>query len=72
MMARTASEEDNKRIIMDLDVVLKSYDFPYIVRCVGYFIRVNFKETQSKKLIVWCPHSVWSIYLYGINVIMLR
>jgi len=39
IMARTASEEDNKRIIMDLDVVLKSYDFPYIVRCVGYFIR---------------------------------
>ena len=40
-MPWTASEEDNKRIIMDLDVVLKSHDFPYIVRCLGYFIRVS-------------------------------
>lgn len=41
IMPWTSSEEDNKRIIMDLDVVLKSYDFPYIVRCLGYFIRVR-------------------------------
>ena len=37
-MHRTASEEENKRIIMDLDVIIKSYNFPYIVRCLGYFI----------------------------------
>ncbi|CAF3181296.1 unnamed protein product [Rotaria sp. Silwood2] len=38
IMHRTASEEENKRIIMDLDVIIKSYNFPYIVRCIGYFI----------------------------------
>ncbi len=30
--------EENKRIIMDLDVVLKSHDCAYIVKCLGYFI----------------------------------
>jgi len=39
-MQRTASEEDNKRIIMDIDVLVKSFNFPYIVRCLGYFIRI--------------------------------
>jgi hypothetical protein len=38
-MSRTASDEENKRIIMDLDVLVKSFNFPYIVRCLGYFIR---------------------------------
>ncbi|CAF5092871.1 unnamed protein product, partial [Rotaria sp. Silwood1] len=38
IMHRTASDEENRRIIMDLDVIIKSYNFPYIVRCVGYFI----------------------------------
>jgi hypothetical protein len=38
-MHRSASDEENKRIIMDLDVLVKSYNFPYIVRCLGYFIR---------------------------------
>ncbi|GAB0092978.1 dual specificity mitogen-activated protein kinase kinase hemipterous [Sergentomyia squamirostris] len=37
-MRRTGNEEENKRIIMDLDVVLKSHDCPYIVRCLGCFI----------------------------------
>ncbi|CAF0804432.1 unnamed protein product [Adineta ricciae] len=39
VMSRTASDEDNKRIIMDLDVLVKSHNFPHIVRCIGYFIR---------------------------------
>jgi mitogen-activated protein kinase kinase 7 len=38
VMHRSASDEENKRIIMDLDVLVKSYNFPYIVRCLGYFI----------------------------------
>jgi mitogen-activated protein kinase kinase 7 len=38
IMHRTASDEENKRIIMDLDVIIKSYNFPYIVKCMGYFI----------------------------------
>ena len=47
-MPRTASDEDNKRIIMDLDVLVKSYNFPHIVRCLGYFIRqVGLKEERE-------------------------
>ncbi|CAG7836292.1 unnamed protein product [Allacma fusca] len=32
------SKDENKRIIMDLQVVLKSHDCPYIVNCLGCFI----------------------------------
>ena len=47
IMHRTTSDEENKRIIMDLDVIIKSYNFPYIVRCVGYFINsVRKKKTM--------------------------
>ncbi|XP_070165430.1 dual specificity mitogen-activated protein kinase kinase hemipterous isoform X1 [Polyergus mexicanus] len=37
-MRRSGNTEENKRIIMDLDVVLKSHDCPYIVQCLGCFI----------------------------------
>lgn len=37
-MRRSGNREENKRIIMDLDVVLKSHDCQYIVRCLGCFI----------------------------------
>lgn len=37
-MRRTGNSEENKRILMDLDIVLKSHDCPYIVQCLGYFI----------------------------------
>ncbi|XP_050417278.1 dual specificity mitogen-activated protein kinase kinase 7 [Patella vulgata] len=37
-MRRSGNREENKRIIMDLDVVLKSHDCPYIVQCIGTFI----------------------------------
>lgn len=37
-MRRTGNNEENKRIIMDIDVVLKSHDCPYIVQCLGCFI----------------------------------
>ncbi|XP_043216999.1 dual specificity mitogen-activated protein kinase kinase 7-like isoform X1 [Amphibalanus amphitrite] len=37
-MRRSGNPEENKRIIMDLDVVLKSHDCPYIVQCLGCFI----------------------------------
>ena len=33
--------EENKRIVMDLDVVLKSHDCQDIVKCLGYFISDN-------------------------------
>lgn len=37
-MRRTGNDEENKRILMDIDVVLKSDDCPYIVHCLGCFI----------------------------------
>ncbi|XP_003424065.1 dual specificity mitogen-activated protein kinase kinase 7 isoform X2 [Nasonia vitripennis] len=37
-MRRSGNTDENKRIIMDLDVVLKSHDCPYIVQCLGCFI----------------------------------
>ncbi|KAK3087466.1 hypothetical protein FSP39_006298 [Pinctada imbricata] len=37
-MRRSGNKEENKRIIMDLDVVLKCHDYPYIVQCLGTFI----------------------------------
>ncbi|KAL8625838.1 Dual specificity mitogen-activated protein kinase kinase 7 [Nucella lapillus] len=37
-MRRSGNREENKRIIMDLDVVIKSHDCPYIVQCIGTFI----------------------------------
>lgn len=37
-MRKTGNTEENKRILMDLDVVLKSHDCPYIVQCLGCFV----------------------------------
>nr|CAG4638542.1 EOG090X08J3 [Cyclestheria hislopi] len=37
-MRRSGNREENKRITMDLEVVLKSHDCPYIVRCLGCFV----------------------------------
>lgn len=37
-MRRSGNKDENKRILMDLDVVLKSHDCPYIVQCFGTFI----------------------------------
>jgi len=37
-MRRSGNKEENKRIIMDLDVVLRSHGCVYIVRCLGCFI----------------------------------
>ena len=37
-MRRTSNSDENKRIIMDLDVVLKSHDCEHIVLCLGCFI----------------------------------
>ncbi|XP_077986899.1 dual specificity mitogen-activated protein kinase kinase 7-like [Glandiceps talaboti] len=37
-MRRSGNKEENKRILMDLDVVLKSHDSPFIVQCRGAII----------------------------------
>ncbi|XP_071947450.1 dual specificity mitogen-activated protein kinase kinase 7-like [Antedon mediterranea] len=40
-MRRSANKEENKRILMDLDVVLKSHDCPYIVKCLGAIVTIS-------------------------------
>src|SRR5437016_4424731 len=37
-MRRSGNQDENKRIIMDLEVVLKSHDCPFIVKCLGCFV----------------------------------
>jgi len=37
-MARTGNPEENKRIMMDLEVVQQSHDCPHIVTCFGTFV----------------------------------
>lgn len=37
-MRRTGNKDENKRILMDLDVVLKSHDCPYIIQCYGAIV----------------------------------
>lgn len=37
-MRRSGNREENKRITMDLEVVLKSHDCPYIVQCMGCYV----------------------------------
>ncbi|XP_045469060.1 dual specificity mitogen-activated protein kinase kinase 7-like isoform X2 [Harmonia axyridis] len=37
-MRRSGNSEENKRIIMDIEVVLKSHDCKFIVQCLGCFI----------------------------------
>lgn len=37
-MRRSGNNEENKRIVMDIEVVIKSHDCPYIVQCLGCFI----------------------------------
>ncbi|KAG9343912.1 hypothetical protein JZ751_013299 [Albula glossodonta] len=56
-MRRTGNKDENKRILMDLDVVLKSHDCPYIVQCYGaivtstdVFIGMELMGTCAEKL----------------------
>lgn len=39
-MRSTGNDEENNRILMDLDVILNSHDCPYIVHCLGYFVNI--------------------------------
>ncbi|KAJ8404203.1 hypothetical protein AAFF_G00339760 [Aldrovandia affinis] len=56
-MRRTGNKDENKRILMDLDVVLKSHDCPYIIQCYGaivtstdVFIGMELMGTCAEKL----------------------
>ena len=40
-MRRTGNSDETKRILMDLDVVLKSIDCRHIVVCLGCFITAS-------------------------------
>ncbi|XP_038046871.1 dual specificity mitogen-activated protein kinase kinase 7-like isoform X2 [Patiria miniata] len=37
-MRRSGNKEENKRILMDLEVVLKSHNCPFIVQCLGALV----------------------------------
>lgn len=57
-MRRSGNKEENKRIIMDLDVVLKCHDYPYIVQCIGTFITPV--SSMSYPNPVYCPRLVYN------------
>ncbi|XP_072015628.1 dual specificity mitogen-activated protein kinase kinase 7-like isoform X2 [Amphiura filiformis] len=40
-MRRSANKEENKRILMDLEVVLKSHHCPFIVQCLGAIVTAS-------------------------------
>lgn len=64
-MRRSGNKEENKRILMDLDVVLKSHDCPYIVQCFGTFITNVSTLTEGPSLL---PHRVLHVPRYQIVV----
>jgi len=61
-MRRTGNKDENKRILMDLDVVLKSHDCPYIIQCYGAIVtsvgvpkihtQALFKQTAASGLVL--------------------
>ncbi|PIO72908.1 kinase domain protein [Teladorsagia circumcincta] len=56
-MVRTSNKEDNKRIIMDLDVISRAEASHHIVLCYGYFI----SETSVKvcmEVMASCLHTL--------------
>ncbi|VDM96404.1 unnamed protein product [Thelazia callipaeda] len=52
-MAMTSVAEENKRVLMDLEVVLRSHDCPHIVRCYGCFI-TDFEVLICMELMATC------------------
>lgn len=64
-MRRSGNKEENKRILMDLDVVLKSHDCPYIVQCFGTFITNVSTLPEGPSLL---PHRVLHVPRYQIVV----
>ena len=47
-MRRTGNKDENKRILMDLDVVLKSHDCPYIIQCYGAIVTNVSTHTRTR------------------------
>uniref|UniRef100_A0ABD2XE91 mitogen-activated protein kinase kinase n=1 Tax=Trichogramma kaykai TaxID=54128 RepID=A0ABD2XE91_9HYME len=74
-MRRSGNVEENKRIIMDLDVVLKSHDCPYIVQCFGCFITdsdvwicMELMVTCLDKLLKRCRQAIPEDFLGKVTV----
>ncbi|XP_012228603.1 dual specificity mitogen-activated protein kinase kinase hemipterous-like isoform X2 [Linepithema humile] len=74
-MRRSGNAEENKRIIMDLDVVLKSHDCPYIVQCLGCFITesdvwicMELMATCLDKLLKRCRQAIPEDFLGKVTV----
>lgn len=64
-MRRSGNSEESKRIIMDIEVVLKSHDCKYIVKCLGCFITepevwicMELMETCFDKLLKRLQHPI--------------
>lgn len=59
-MRRTGNKDENKRILMDLDVVLKSHDCPYIIQCYGAIVtNVSLPQNAPFQIL-----SVWRKLLF--------
>ena len=69
-MPRTNVLEENKRIMMDLEVVTKTHDCPHIVRCFGYFISQVKCSFYSLKLNLDTSSSLYGVdgHLFGQTV----
>ncbi|MFH4978117.1 hypothetical protein AB6A40_004826 [Gnathostoma spinigerum] len=52
-MAVTSVPEENRQVVMDLDVVLRSHDCPHIVRCYGCFI-TDYEVLVCMELMATC------------------
>lgn len=74
-MQKSGNSDENKRIIMDLDVVLKSHDCPYIVQCLGCFITdcevwicMELMVTCLDKLLKKCRQAIPEEFLGKVTV----
>ncbi len=75
-MRRTGNKDENKRILMDLDVVLKSHDCPYIIQCYGaivtnvsntHMVCAQLPHTES----VACCFNEWICFIWYFSLALL-
>lgn len=59
-MRRTGNKDENKRILMDLDVVLKSHDCPYIIQCYGAIVT----NVSQKLCSLVCKEKHWTVFFF--------
>lgn len=67
-MRRTGNKDENKRILMDLDVVLKSHDCPYIIQCYGAIVT---NVSNPKTLNKWVFYFIFFFYTSPVNSILI-